>query len=129
MIPEEFIDKYRRMRWEFIWDNSGRLRPEVIALGFRPGVPSMSEDDDDERSAADLWGLLDLLFPYRVSPASLSMADFSEGGKLYEESHNWLRDNIRGCWQLWFPMNKTMAENMFLFQEETDAVLFKLRWC
>jgi hypothetical protein len=106
MIPKRYRGKYNRMLYSYVWNKDGDVRPQVLKQGFFP----------DTSSPLDLIRLLEHLFPYGVSTPSID--------ELNSSILEWLGENNKGAWQLW-SKNHTYV---FLFENESDAIYFKMRW-
>ncbi len=111
-IPPEHIAANRRLNYSFLWEKSG----EPSSLAKQHGFDTM-----------DFEAILEIVFPYSVAPA-FTIVEFSEGGSLYGETHEWLQYNVKGVWNLWMFANNFAQRPRIMFTDERDAVLFKLHW-
>ena len=109
-VPQEYRDDNKRMRWEFLFTEDGTLRdPE------RHGGLSMQE-------------FILLYLPYSVQPPEHYRDHLGETDEDQINAFNaWMKKSIKGCWQFW-PTPGNMAKSVFYFENEGDAMFFKLRW-
>jgi len=84
-------------------------------MGFNPDV----------HSPHDLIRLLDHLFPNKIVP-SFDMTVFDNRAQA-KTIDLWIRENIKHAWQLWM-ISGEMNRPVYYFENESDALLFKLRW-
>jgi hypothetical protein len=115
MIPAAYLDERHRMRWEYIWDEDGKIRQEVLDMGFAPS----------EHNPNDLVRFLEFLFPFNVIPVlPHGVFDDDEATKLFDD---WMTQHIGSGWQLWM-RSSDMKKPIYYFESATDALHFKLRW-
>jgi hypothetical protein len=120
MIPKRYRNKKSgRMKWSYIWDSQGRIRPQVIKKGFQPDIHRPN----------DLFGLLNHLFPNKIIP-TFTMDIFNNPAKS-KELDDWIAENIKFAWQLWGApgdSGDTKFKPLYYFENDVDALLFKFKW-
>ncbi len=103
------------MSWSFVMHQNGAVRENILKLGFNPGV----------ENPHDLERLLDYFLPFRITNTHPS--DDFDDPTFRDRQDAWFKENLSGCWQIW-GMTGDARKPVYYFENEADAVLFKLRW-
>lgn len=112
MIPAEYIGENKRLKYSYIFseEKPGELQPWV-EWGKRMTLPK----------------LLQKLLPYSVTSNELNIEVANDLAKM-TEIENWIGEHCHNAWQLWFDTGRDSRKLIFMFENLTDATIFKLAY-